>query len=212
MKKRSLINASLVLALAILASTGWFASTELNAARDPSRGRHHTARALATLAVGGILGIALALTSSVLLKRQIVARRQAKTALRTSEIRYRRLFEAARDGVLLIDPDTQKIIDANPFVTQLLGRSREEVLGQELGQIGLLKDAVAQAAAWQQLQRTGYVRYEDLSLQAKSGERREVEFVSNVYQEDGHSVIQCNIRDITVRKQLEQERAALLVR
>jgi PAS domain S-box-containing protein len=162
--------------------------------------------------VGGILGIALALTSSVLLKRQIVARRQAKTALRTSEIRYRRLFEAARDGVLLIDPDTQKIIDANPFVTQLLGRSREEVLGQELGQIGLLKDAVAQAAAWQQLQQTGYVRYEDLPLQAKSGERREVEFVSNVYQEDGHSVIQCNIRDITVRKQLEQERAALLVR
>ena len=209
MKKRALTNASLVLALAILTCTGWLA---YSIAGGSGRGQNHTAGALATLAVGGILGVALVLTSSVLLKRQIVARRRAETALRTSEIRYRRLFEAARDGVLLVDPHTHKIIEANPFMTQLLSCSREDLLGHELRQIGLLKDAVAQQAAWEQLQATGYVRYEDLPLQAKSGERREVEFVSNVYEEDGHAVIQCNIRDITQRKLLERERAALLVR
>lgn len=212
MKKRSIINASLVLALAILACTGWFAYSEINAARDLNRRETHTLRALGALAVGGILGLALVLTSSVQLKKQIVARRQAETALRTSENRYRRLFEAAQDGVLLVDPQTHKIIDANPFLTQLLGCSREDVLGKELGQIGLLEDALAHQAVWRQLQEEGYVRYDDLPLQAKGGARREVEFVSNVYQEDGHAVIQCNVRDITDRRRLEQERAALLIR
>jgi PAS domain S-box-containing protein len=57
--------------------------------------------------------------------------------MRVSEIRYRRLFEAAHDGVLLIDPGTCKIIDANPFMTLLLGYPRDQLIGKELFEIGL---------------------------------------------------------------------------
>jgi len=122
---------------------------------------------------------------------------------RTSAIRYRRLFEAARDGILIITFKTRKITDANPFIAELLGYSHDELLGKELWEIGLLKDESASRAAFAQLQRDSYIRYENLPLQNKTGERHDVEFVSNVYYEEGLQVIQCNIRDITQRKQMQ---------
>ena len=130
--------------------------------------------------------------------------------LRASEIRYRRLFEAARDGILILNAVTLKITDVNPFLTELLGYSRDEFLGKELWEIGLFSDKEASQTAFRELQETGYLRHEDLPLQTKHGERREVEFVSNVYEEDGQQVIQCNIRDITDRKRAEEERGLLL--
>jgi len=126
-------------------------------------------------------------------------------ATRASEIRYRRLFEAARDGILMLDPKTRKITDANPFMSELLGYSHEELLGKELWEIGLLKDEEESRAAFRELQENHFIRYEGLPLQSKSGVRRDVEFVSNIYNEDGRDVIQCNIRDITERKQVQDE-------
>ena len=133
----------------------------------------------------------------------ITERRQAQAATEVSEIRYRRLFEAARDGILILDPGTRKIADANPFMSELLGYSREELLGKELWEIGLLKDEEANQSAFRALQKKHFIRYEDLPLQNKKGQPREVEFVSNLYDEGGRKVIQCNIRDITERKHAE---------
>jgi PAS domain S-box-containing protein len=130
--------------------------------------------------------------------------------LRSSEIRYRRLFEAARDGILILDAVTLKITDVNPFMSGLLGYSREEFLGKELWEIGLFGDKEASLEAFRELQEKGYIRYEDLPLQSIEGTVREVEFVSNVYEENNEQVIQCNIRDITDRKQAEGERTLLL--
>ncbi len=130
--------------------------------------------------------------------------------LRTSEIRYRRLFESARDGILILNATTLKITDVNPFMTELLDYSRDEFLGKELWEIGLFSDKEASQQAFRELQLSGYLRYEDLPLQTTHGRLREVEFVSNVYEEDGHQVIQCNIRDITDRKRAEEERRLLL--
>jgi len=124
--------------------------------------------------------------------------------LERSEQRYRRLFEAARDGVLLIDPNTRKTVDANPFMTELLGYPREELCGKELFEIGLLKDEEASRKAFRELEDKGFIRYDDLPLETKSGERREVEFVSNLYQEGEATIVQCNIRDITKRKRVEE--------
>ncbi len=138
------------------------------------------------------------------------ARDQAQSRLRISELRYRRLFEAARDGILILDAVTLKITDVNPFMTELLGYSHAEFLGKELWEIGLFSDKEASQEAFKELQRTGYLRYEDLPLQATNGKLRDVEFVSNVYEEDIHPVIQCNIRDITDRKRAEKERTLLL--
>ncbi len=140
----------------------------------------------------------------LLLIQDITERRAEQAGIRTSEVRYRRLFEAARDGILILDPETGKITDANPFMSELLGYSRKELLGKELWQIGLLKDEKASQCAFRQLRRKRFIRYEDLPLQTKTGQRHEVEFVSNLYQENGHEVIQCNIRDITTRKKTEQ--------
>jgi PAS domain S-box-containing protein len=135
---------------------------------------------------------------------------RTQEAVRTSEIRYRRLFESARDGILILNAGTLKITDANPFMTELLGYSRQEFLGKELWEIGLFNDKEASQKAFRELQVKGYLRYEDLPLQTTEGKLREVEFVSNVYEEDSHQVIQCNIRDITNRKRAEEERRLLL--
>jgi PAS domain S-box-containing protein len=126
-----------------------------------------------------------------------------RVAIRQSEIRYRRLFEAAHDGVLILDAVSRKITDANPFMSHLLGYRHEELLGKELWEIGLLKDEQASQATFRELQKNGHVRYEDLPLESKSGEKREVEVVANRYDEDGTQVVQCNVRDITQRKQNE---------
>jgi two-component system CheB/CheR fusion protein len=129
--------------------------------------------------------------------------------LRRAELRYRRLFEAAKDGVLIVDPVDRKIIDANPYLIELLGYAREELLGQELWQIGLLKDELASHSAFREIQERGVIRFDDLPVQTKSGEQREIEVVANRYAEDAKEVIQWNIRDITQRKQAEHVRARL---
>ncbi len=124
--------------------------------------------------------------------------------LRISERRYRRLFESARDGILILDAVTRKITDVNPFMVELLGYTREEFLGKELWEIGLLKDEEESIAAFKELQEKTYIRYDDMPLKTNDGERREVEFISNVYTENGHQVIQCNIRDISKRVRTQE--------
>jgi PAS domain S-box-containing protein len=134
-----------------------------------------------------------------------VERRQAQNALQVSETRYRRLFETAQDGILILDADTGCITDVNPFLIKLLGYSYAEFLGKQLWEIGPVKDAGAARAAFLELQSNGYIRYEDLPLESRDGHRMSVEFVSNVYGVDQQQVIQCNIRDITARKWHERE-------
>ena len=128
----------------------------------------------------------------------------AANRLQISEIRYRRLFEAAHDGILIVDPDTRKIIDANPFMINLLGYSLSELVGMEIFEIGLFSDAKANKAMFQTLKATGQIRYENLPLQTEDGALRDVEVVANRYDENGHSVIQFNVRDITERRQVQK--------
>jgi len=142
--------------------------------------------------------------------RDDTARKQGELALRASESRYRRLFEAAYEGILILDAKTGRIADVNPFLCQLLDYPHPEFVGKELWEIGLFKDKGESQTAFRELQEKGYIRYEDLPLKTKGGVRREVEFISNVYREDGHRVIQCIIRDITERKRMEDEREQLL--
>ncbi|MEN6616353.1 MAG: sigma 54-interacting transcriptional regulator [Syntrophorhabdus sp.] len=143
-------------------------------------------------------------TETILLAvEDITAQKQSEEAMKISETRYRRLFETARDGILLVDAATGKVSDVNPFLVEMLGFPYAELIGKRLWEIGAFKDIEASKAVFKKLQAEGYVRYEDLPLETKDGRLIAVEFVSNVYLVDHHRVIQCNIRDITERKRIE---------
>jgi len=122
-----------------------------------------------------------------------------------SELSYRRLFEAAQDGILILDVDTGRVDDVNPFLSWLLGFSREEMIGKTVGELSPFKDIESNQAMLERLQEQGYVRYENLPLESRDGRKMAVEFVSNVYQVGDKQVIQCNVRDITERKKVEAE-------
>ena len=130
----------------------------------------------------------------------ITERKKMEEALKISETNYRRLFEAAQDGILILDAETGQISDVNPFLLEMLGYSHEELLGKKLWEIGTFRDIEASKATSSELKSKGYVRYNDLPLETKDGRPIAVEFVSNVYLVNHHKVIQCNIRDITERK------------
>jgi len=130
--------------------------------------------------------------------------RSNRTSLEESELRYRRLFEAAQDGILILDASTGAITDVNPFLIDLLGYSRAELLGKKLWEVGAFRDIQASKYAFQALQEREYIRYQDLPLKAKDGHLVQVEFVSNVYVAGTQRVIQCNIRDITERKEAQE--------
>src|SRR5438552_15497799 len=125
--------------------------------------------------------------------------RSLKLSLEASELRYRRLFETAQDGILILDSNSVKIIDVNPFLLDLLDYPFENMIGQRLWEIGQFKDIAANQAAFETLQKNEYIRYENLPLRSKAGKEIHVEFVSNVYFVGSDKVIQCNIRDISAR-------------
>jgi two-component system, cell cycle sensor histidine kinase and response regulator CckA len=135
--------------------------------------------------------------------RNITRQSRSEEAIRDSEVRYRCLFEAAQDGILILDADTGFITDVSPFLMELLDYSREEFIGKTLWEIGPFKDVAASRTAFRELQSQKYVRYENLPLATRAGRSINVEFVSNVYRVNNKKVIQCNIRDITRRKQDE---------
>jgi PAS domain S-box-containing protein len=126
-------------------------------------------------------------------------------ALHDSELRYRRLFETAQEGILILDAESGAIIDANPFLLTLIEYTRDEIIGRKLWEIGFIRDKALAEQAAVDLKRTGYIRYEDLPLETKDGRALEVEFVSNVYDVGNNNVIQCNIRDLTERNQAEED-------
>lgn len=153
------------------------------------------------------------IAGAVLVFRDITERYVKDQALRDSEMRYRRLFQAAKDGVLILDAHTGKITDANAFMGGLIGIDANELLGKELHDIGLFGDTEASKQAFRVLQENKYIRYEHLPLQNRQGQTVEVEVVANVYQEGDALVAQCNVRDISQRVAMEkkiQEQAAAL--
>lgn len=130
--------------------------------------------------------------------------KQTDEALKSSETRYRRLFETAQDGILILDAETGQIKDVNPFLVDMLGYSHADFLGKKLWEIGPFKNIKAAKASFLELQNRGYVRFDDLPLETKDGRPIAVEFVSNVYLVNQAKVIQCNVRDITERKRIEE--------
>jgi diguanylate cyclase (GGDEF)-like protein/PAS domain S-box-containing protein len=124
-------------------------------------------------------------------------------ALQLSEMRYKRLFESARDGILMLDGNTGQIEDVNPCLIEMLGFSHAELLGKKLWDAGPFADV----ARWKQilldLQTIGHVRHDGLALITKAGIQLQVEFLGTANDSGGIRVIQCNFRDVTERERSE---------
>jgi PAS domain S-box-containing protein len=135
--------------------------------------------------------------------RDITRRKAAQDKLQASETRYRRLFETAQDGILILDGKSGQIVDANPFILDMLGYPLEYFLGKQLWELGFIRDKSFAEQAFRDLKTNGYIRYEDLPLETRDRQGINVEFISNVYTVDHHEIIQCNIRNITARKRAE---------
>jgi PAS domain S-box-containing protein/putative nucleotidyltransferase with HDIG domain len=136
-------------------------------------------------------------------RKSVSNRTSQKQSLLNSELRYRRLFESAQDGILILNAETGLISDVNPYLIHMLGYSREEFVGKKLWEVGAFKDIEASRNAFMVLQQDNFIRYENLPLKTKDGRLIQVEFVSNVYLAGAEKVIQCNIRDISDRKRAE---------
>lgn len=136
-------------------------------------------------------------------RRSASEKTQMEQALKNSELRYRRLFESAQDGILILDAENGSISDVNPYLIRMLGYSREEFLKKKLWEVGAFRDVEASRDCFEALQKNQFIRYDDLPLKTKSGQLIQVEFVSNVYLVGAEKVIQCNIRDVSDRKRAE---------
>ena len=139
------------------------------------------------------------------ISQDITSRKLTEDALNLLETRYRRLFESAKDGILILDAGTGKIVDVNPFLIDLLGYSKKEFIEKSIWEIGAFKDIYENKEKFLELQQEEYIRYDDLPLLTSDGRKIQVEFVSNVYLANKIKVIQCNIRDITERTKTQNE-------
>ena len=146
-----------------------------------------------------------------------IERERSLEMIRESELRYRRLFESATDGILILDADTGRIVDANPFLTRLLGDAYADLIGQDFWQIAVLQPIANSIESFRELTRRGYVREDNLPLETNDGNQIFVEFVSHAYSVGDTNLIQCNLRDVSERQRAaealrqSEERFRLLV-
>jgi PAS domain S-box-containing protein len=145
------------------------------------------------------------LVSSVRMHELADKAQQAEAGLRESETRFRRLFQSSRDGILILDIVSGRVIDANASLAGLLGREIRDLVGKQLWEIGVLADTQANRSVLERLRAHGYVRCERLALTDAQGRCVDVEFIGSVHTEGARLVAQCNIRDISVRVALEQK-------
>ncbi len=141
---------------------------------------------------------------------------EVKRLLRNAELRYRGLFESARDGILILNAETGIISDVNPYLIDMLGYAREEFMAKKLWEIGAIDDIDGGRACFQDLQKNNHTCSEELQLKSKDGRPLQVELVGNVYQVGDEKILQCTIRDISDRKRAEaalraKEEARLLM-
>lgn len=146
------------------------------------------------------------ITHFVAVKQDISERKAAEEELSASEARYRRLFERSQDGILVVEAlgsEPGRVTDANPVALRMLESAPSGVLGKKLWEIEALSAAGATRETFRDL------RQGDLPLLTKSGKLIDVEFMAIAYHLEEKGVLQCSLRDITLRRQAEQEAKAL---
>jgi two-component system cell cycle sensor histidine kinase/response regulator CckA len=147
-----------------------------------------------------------AVRSAVEKSQAMKEKKSAEEALSASETRYRRLFESAKEGILLLDTETGEIRDVNPFMLELLGVKRNQVLSKTLVNIGVLNDPSLLDDLFDESEEEAYIHHDHLVLKRKDGKEIDIELTCNSYNMDNRKLIQCNVHDVTERKNAEKEK------
>ncbi|MBV9506722.1 MAG: PAS domain-containing protein, partial [Acidobacteriia bacterium] len=122
----------------------------------------------------------------------------------SAEARYRRLFETAKDGIVMADANTGEIVDSNPFVAELFGYPRSRLMGARFWESDLFRNSDLGESLRLEVQQHEFVQ-KNLDLPTVTGRPIPVEVVASLYLEGEKRVIQFNIRNISARKQLEEQ-------
>ena len=134
---------------------------------------------------------------------------RAEDALRASEVRYRRLFETARDGLLTVDAATGTVVDANPFLMRLIGSTLDEFLGERIWDLASLRQIAGSAAQLQEARRVGLTGPKALELHRADGRTIHVELLGSAYTVNRRDIVQFSVHDVTERRLAEAERDRL---
>jgi two-component system CheB/CheR fusion protein len=124
---------------------------------------------------------------------------------RAAEARYRRLFDSARDGVVIVDAMTSEVLDANPYMRHLFGYSREELVGKKLTETAFAAENPLLPAALDQIRDRSAGQFTEMDFRSRDGRTVQTELIGNVYDEGSRRAIQLNLRDFTERRKFERE-------
>jgi PAS domain S-box-containing protein len=131
----------------------------------------------------------------------ITERKQSENILTESEERYRRVFETASDAIVLFEKCEGKITHANPVTEEMLGYTKEEIIGHKLPDIGVSLDTDDFQTTMHNLNKNGIINYTNVSIKTRSGQYID----TDIYLADRTKLVQCNIRDIAGRRQAQEE-------
>ena len=137
--------------------------------------------------------------------QDITDRKLAEDARKASQARYGSLFKSAKDGIVIVDAASGRIIEVNPAIVTLLACSPEDLVGREIWETGVFRDIASSRWAFEHLAGEDEVHYDEVSLIRKDGAAIPVEFTGTAYCAGESRVVQCNIRDIGERKRLEEQ-------
>ena len=128
--------------------------------------------------------------------RTEMAEIRSEEGIHQSQLDYRRLFKAAKEGIFILDAETGEITDANPSLLEMLGLSLAELIDTPIWELGAFKGVLSKAK-FEQLRAHGYRNSEHLELETREGQKFAGEFVTTVYRAGGRNVIQCSVRDLS---------------
>lgn len=137
------------------------------------------------------------------LEMEMAARHNAEMNLKRTEVSYRRLFETAPDGLMLVDAQSGEVFDANPAALDMFSTDPDDVLGKKIWELaGAARMNLGEAMLNEPLRR-GMMKFDDWELTANSGAVTHAEVIGRAYETDQRRVVLFNFRNINDRKEAE---------
>ena len=122
-----------------------------------------------------------------------------------AEVQYRRLFESAKDGIIVLESPSGVVVDVNPFFLELSRYPRTEIVGKRFSELRPFLNAEQGRRLVSETLQEGAARYDSVLLHARDGRESIVEIIANGYRVKDRALIQVNIRDVTERRRMEED-------